>query len=92
VVSAFPATRMYLSEQFPTALRGRGHIFGESCGKIFAGGLLPFLMAPHTGSPAIFFGTMLLFAAIGALVPIVWGKETTGQIEVIAAERVPKFA
>ena len=42
VVSAFPATRMYLSEQFPTALRGRGHIFGESCGKIFAGGLLPF--------------------------------------------------
>jgi MFS transporter, putative metabolite:H+ symporter len=86
VVSAFPATRMYLSEQFPTALRGRGHIFGESCGKIFAGGLVPFFMAPHTGSPTIFFGTMLLFAAIGAFVPIVWGKETIGQIEVIAAE------
>jgi MFS family permease len=86
VVSAFPATRMYLSEQFPTALRGRGHIFGESCGKIFAGGLVPFFMAPHTGSPTIFFGTMLVFAAIGAFVPIVWGKETTGQIEVIAAE------
>jgi MFS family permease len=92
VVSAFPATRMYLSEQFPTALRGRGHIFGESCGKIFGGGLLPFFMAPHTGSPTIFFGTMLLFAAIGALVPIVWGKETIGQIEVIAAETVPEFA
>ena len=86
VVSAFPATRVYLSEQFPTALRGRGHLFGESCGKIFAGGLLPFFMAPHTGSPTIFFGTMLLFAAIGAVVPIVWGKETTGQIEVIASE------
>jgi MFS family permease len=86
VVSAFPATRMYLSEQFPTALRGRGHIFGESCGKIFAGGLIPFFMAPHTGSPTIFFGTMMLFAAIGAFVPIVWGKETIGQIEVIAAE------
>jgi MFS family permease len=92
VVSAFPATRLYLSEQFPTALRGRGHIFGESCGRIFAGGLLPFLMAPHTGSPTIFFGTMLLFAAIGALVPIVWGKETTGQIEVIAGETMPEFA
>jgi MFS family permease len=92
VVSAFPATRMYLSEQFPTALRGRGHIFGESCGKIFGGGLLPFFMTPHTGSPAIFFGTMLLFAAIGALVPLVWGKETTGQIEMIAAEPVPEFA
>ena len=86
VVSAFPATRMYLSEQFPTALRGRGHLFGESCGKIFAGGLIPFFMAPHTGSPAIFFGTMMLFAAIGAVVPILFGKETIGQIEVIAAE------
>ncbi|HEY2541403.1 MAG TPA: MFS transporter, partial [Stellaceae bacterium] len=61
VVSAFPATRVYLSEQFPTALRGRGHLFGESCGRIFAGGLVPFFMAPHTGSPTIFFGTMLLF-------------------------------
>ena len=29
VLSAFTATRVYLSEQFPTALRGRGHIFGE---------------------------------------------------------------
>jgi MFS family permease len=92
VVSAFPATRTYLSEQFPTALRGRGHLFGESCGRIFAGGLIPFFMAPHTGSPTIFFGTMLLFAAIGAFVPILWGKETVGQIEVIAAESVPEFA
>ena len=92
VVSAFSATRVYLSEQFPTALRGRGHLFGESCGKLFAGGLLPFFMAPHTGSPTIFFGTMLLFAAIGAFVPIVWGKETVGQIEVIAAEPVPELA
>jgi MFS family permease len=86
VVSAFPATRMYLSEQFPTALRGRGHLFGESCGKIFSGGLIPFFMAPHTGSPAIFFGTMMVFAAIGAVVPILFGRETVGQIEVIAAE------
>jgi MFS family permease len=74
VVSAFSATRVYLSEQFPTALRGRGHLFGESCGRIFAGGLVPFFMAPHTGSPTIFFGTMLLFAAIGAAVPLLFGK------------------
>ena len=83
VVSAFPATRMYLSEQFPTALRGRGHIFGESCGKIFGGGLLPFFMTPHTGSPTIFFGTMLLFAAIGAFIPLVFGRETVGQLETV---------
>jgi MFS family permease len=91
VVSAFPATRIYLSEQFPTALRGRGHLFGESVGRIFAGGLVPFFMAPHTGSPTIFFGTMLIFAAIGAVVPIVFGKETIGQIELVT-ETVPELA
>jgi MFS family permease len=46
VLSAFTATRVYLSEQFPTALRGRGHIFGESTGRLFAGVLAPFLMEP----------------------------------------------
>jgi MFS transporter, putative metabolite:H+ symporter len=91
VVSAFPATRVYLSEQFPTALRGRGHLFGESFGRIFAGGLVPFFMAPHTGSPTIFFGTMLLFSAIGAVVPILFGKETVGQIELVT-ETVPELA
>ena len=37
VLSAFTAVRVYLSEQFPTALRGRGHIFGESVSRLFAG-------------------------------------------------------
>jgi putative MFS transporter len=91
VVSAFSATRVYLSEQFPTALRGRGHLFGESCGRIFAGGLVPFFMAPHTGSPTIFFGTMLVFAAIGAAVPILFGKETVGQLETVT-ETAPALA
>jgi MFS family permease len=91
VVSAFSATRVYLSEQFPTALRGRGHLFGEACGRIFAGGLVPFFMAPHTGSPTIFFGTMLFFSAIGAFVPILWGRETVGQIELVT-ETVPELA
>ena len=58
VLSAFTATRVYLSEQFTTALRGRGHIFGESAGRVFAGVLAPFLMAPYTGSPSTFFGTI----------------------------------
>ena len=66
VLSAFTATRIYLSEQFPTALRGRGHIFGESFGRLFANGLVPFLVVPHTGSPPIFFGTIILFPAVGS--------------------------
>ena len=37
VLSSFPAVRVYLSEQFPTALRGRGHFFGEAT----TGGFLP---------------------------------------------------
>jgi MFS family permease len=91
VLSAFTATRVYLSEQFPTALRGRGHIFGESFGRLFAGGLMPFIIEPYTGSPLIFFGTILVVVAIGAFIPILFGRETVGQLEVIT-ETVPEFA
>jgi len=81
VLSAFTAVRVYLSEQFPTALRGRGHIFGESTGRVFAGVLASFLMAPHTGSPAIFFGTILVVVSIGAFIPVLFGRKTVGQLE-----------
>jgi MFS family permease len=90
-LSAGTAARIYLSEQFPTALRGRGHMFGESFGRMFSGVLAPFLMAPFTGSPIIFFGTMLVVAAIGAFVPVVFGRETVGQLEVVT-ESVPEPA
>jgi len=91
VLSAFTATRVYLSEQFPTALRGRGHIFGESFGRLFAGVLAPFLMEPHTGSAPIFFGTILVIVSIGAFIPLVFGKETIGQLEDFT-EAVPELA
>ena len=81
VLSRFPTVRMYLSEQFPTALRGRGHFFGESFGRIFAGVVAPFGMAAHTGSPGIFFGTMIGVVAMGACVPLVFGRETLGNLE-----------
>src|SRR5271169_2564647 len=83
VLSAFTASRVYLSEQFPTALRGRGHPFGESTGRLFAGVLAPFLMEPHTGSPTIFFGTILVVVAIGAFIPLAFGRETVGQLETV---------
>ncbi|HVC59768.1 MAG TPA: MFS transporter [Acetobacteraceae bacterium] len=91
VLSAFPATRVYLSEQFPTALRGRGHIFGEAFGRIFAGVLAPFLVEPYTGSAPIFFGTIVVVALLGAFVPLLFGKETVGQLETVA-ELSPEFA
>jgi MFS family permease len=90
-LSAFTATRVYLSEQFPTALRGRGHIFGESFGRIFANGLVPILVVPHTASPTIFFGTILAVVAIGAFIPVLFGRETVGQLETVT-EGVPALA
>jgi MFS transporter, putative metabolite:H+ symporter len=91
VLSAFTATRVYLSEQFPTALRGRGHIFGESFGRLFAGVLAPFLMEPHTGSPTIFFGTILVVVGVGAFIPVLFGRETVGQLETVT-EGAPALA
>ena len=83
VLSAFTACRAYLSEQFPTALRGRGQPFGESIGRLFAGTLAPFLMEPHTASATIFFGTLFVIVAIGAFIPLAFGRETVGQLETV---------
>jgi len=91
VLSTFTAVRVYLSEQFPTALRGRGQYFGESCGRFVAGVAAPFLLEPYTGSPAIFFGTLVVVASIGAFVPVLFGKETVGQLETVT-EGVPEPA
>jgi len=91
VLSSFTAVRMYLSEQFPTALRARGHIFGESFGRLFAAVLAPGLMLSHTGSPTIFFGTIFAVVAIGAFIPLVFGRETVGQLETVT-EGVPALA
>jgi len=90
VLSCFPAVRVYLSEQFPTALRGRGHFFGESFARIFAGVLAPFLLAPYTASRSIFFGTMVV-VAVGAAIPVLYGRETLGQLETFT-EALPELA
>jgi MFS transporter, putative metabolite:H+ symporter len=90
-LSAATAFRIYLAEQFPTALRGRGHAFGESVGRIFSGVLAPFLLAPHTGSPSIYFGTILGMVTIGAFIPLLFGRETVGQLETVT-EAVPGLA
>jgi putative MFS transporter len=87
-LSTATAFRVYLAEQFPTALRGRGHIFGESVGRIFSGVTAPFLMEPHTGSAVIFFGTIIAMVTVGAFIPLLFGRETVGQLEAVT-ESVP---
>ncbi len=91
VLSTFTAVRVYLSEQFPTALRGRGQYFGESCGRFGAGVVAPFMLEPYTGSPVIFFGSLAIVASIGAFVPVLFGRETVGQLETVT-EGTPELA
>jgi len=90
VLSSFTAVRVYLSEQFPTALRGRGHFFGEATARIFSGVLMPFLLEPYTGSPTIFFGTVAAVVTVGACIPLLFGKETVGQLEMVT-ETAPEM-
>lgn len=91
VLSCFPAVRVYISEQFPTSLRGRGHFFDKSAARLVAGVIIPFLLEPHTGSPSIFFGTLALVVTTGALVPVLFGRETIGQLESFT-EPAPELA
>ena len=48
-------------------------------------------MVPHTGSPTIFFGTILVMVTIGAFIPLLFGKETVGQLETVT-EGAPALA
>ena len=43
--------------------------------------LAPFLVEPHTGSPAVFFGTIVAIVLLGAFVPLLFGRETVGLLE-----------
>jgi putative MFS transporter len=92
VLSAFPCTRVYLSEQFPTALRGRGHFFGESSARLLSGVAFPLFLERHTASPVVFFGTLLAIVAIGAVVPLLFGRETIGQLETVTGDNLPAAA
>jgi MFS family permease len=91
VLSCFPAVRVYISEQFPTALRGRGHFFDESAARLVSGVAIPFLLEPYTGSATIFFGALAIIVTTGALVPVLFGRETIGQLESFT-EVVPELA
>lgn len=85
-LSSFTIVRVYLSEQFPTALRGRGNIFGEAVARIFSGVLAPFFIEPHVGDAFVFFGAITAVLLFGAFIPVLFGKETVGQLEAVAHE------
>ena len=63
----------------------------ESFSRVFAGVLVPFFMVPNTGSPIIFFGTIVIAVSIGAFIPLLFDRETVGQLETVT-ETVPALA
>lgn len=87
VLSSFPAVRIYMTEQFPTNIRGRGYFFSEMFGRVVAGIAIPFLISGYTGSAVIFFGTILIFSVMGAFIPMLLGDETVGQLELVTERR-----
>ena len=72
-------------------MRGGGHFFGEWFGRIFGGVALPFVVVRYTGSATIFFGTMVLVVAAGAFIPVLFGRETLGNLETFT-EALPELA
>jgi hypothetical protein len=58
---------------------------------VFAGVIAPFVMASHTGSPSVFFGTMVAMVLIGACIPFALGRETIGNLETFT-EALPELA
>jgi hypothetical protein len=38
-------------------------------------------MEPHVGEPFTFFGTIVIVVMCGAFIPVLFGKETVGQLE-----------
>jgi hypothetical protein len=49
-----------------------------------------FLLEPYTDSATIFFGTIAVVVMIGACVPLLFGKETVGQLEMVT-EAAPEL-
>ena len=49
---------------------------------------MPFLLELYTGSPGVFFETLLIVALIGAFVPVGFAKETIGQLETVTESNV----
>lgn len=87
VLSAFPAIRTFMTEQFPTRLRGRGYFFSEWVGRLIAGIPIPFLLAGHLNNPNLIFGVVIGFVVIGAIGTAVLGTDTRGRLELVADSR-----
>jgi len=77
-VGLFGSIKVYWSEQYPTALRGRGSGMIESVGRFFGSvvGLSFVPLAFRELGVALTFTMLAAFLLIGALAIAIFGKET----------------
>ncbi|MDQ7093558.1 MFS transporter [Desulfosporosinus sp. PR] len=83
VLSSWPSIRVYMTEQFPTALRGRGYFLGECVGRFIGGIPIPFILAGYVKQPNVIYSVVLVFIIIGGLTPLLAGVDTRGQLELV---------
>lgn len=84
-LSATPAIRLYMAEQFPTRLRGRGYFFVECTVRFVAGVPVPFLLAGLLDAPAVIFAVAGACVVLGGIVVASTGIETRGSLESVEA-------
>lgn len=85
----FASMKTYWSEQYPTELRGSGSGLVESTARLI-GSVLGLFMVPlalHRIGVQWTFDAVAVFLVFGALLIIVWGRETRGKLlEAISAD------
>ena len=78
----YPVTKLYVAEQFPTAVRGMGAGFAESFGRFFGGVvfvyLVPFLSG--IGGTSLIIWLVIAILALTTFIPVaLLGRETRGR-------------
>lgn len=77
----FSICKLYIAEQFPTALRGKGAGCGEAISRIFGGVLSAYILSffLDIGSVNIVFWYMASCYIAAVVLLAIWGRETMGR-------------
>ena len=77
----FSICKLYIAEQYPTVLRGKGAGCGEAVSRIFGGVLSAYILSffLDIGSVNIVFWYMAACYMVAVVLLAVWGRETMGR-------------
>ena len=92
VLSTFSAVRMYLAGSPDGAARTRAIFLASSSARRSSPPCsYPSCWRRTPARQTIFFGTLIVVAALGAFVPVLFGRETVGHLETVS-EAVPELS